>query len=72
MVRIVLKYTMYTQPYDKLQIAKTREKSEDHRVSGSDAASSIWNIVKMVLRAGVNNDAYMDNRGRATLYSREK
>ena len=61
---MLLKNTMYTHPYDRLHIAQTSEKRDAHRVNGSSAASSIWNIVKMVLeeveirRSGIENAKY--------------
>jgi hypothetical protein len=36
-------------PYERLINALTREQSAAVRINGSDAASGIWNMVKMAL-----------------------
>ena len=49
MLRMVPKRTMYMIPYERLINALTREHNAAVRVNGSDAASCIWNKVKMAL-----------------------
>ena len=49
-------------------MAKTRDSNEAHRVKGSEAASSIWNIVKMVLEEVEIRSSGIEN----AKYSREK
>lgn len=49
MLRMFPKITIYVMPYERLINALIREQSAAVRITGSDAASGIWNMVKMAL-----------------------